>query len=494
MSEEDKRSFLHQLRSRNKRTDTQNVRLFQILNTAAPVSQVDKKLYGKSSKNAYHALSKRLFDTLVQFVATRNFEGESSEEMNILKLLITSRILFEHKQYKTAIRLLNKAEQQAHQFELYALLNEIYQTQIQYAHLPNAKLLEECRRDYEINKNRVLREEQLNLIYADLKLNLFSIPWNQQQASLESYLIRLFEQHHITFDEGLTFRSLYQVLSIATNMANARRDYYAIVDYMPIAYRYVEDKKELHHKHLYYHIHILRLISYTFFRTRDFAHSMMYADRMEMQLKKDNQRYYKQYQGDLLLIQSLNLHFTQSGSTVIGDIEAFKKESSYLSSSDLTRLQLDLCLCIAYFHHQEYQKAHKILGQLPHTDTWYSQNLGMDWMVKKNLIAILLAIELGYDDLVHSRVRQFKKLYADYDKQNNEPRILIYVQLVYTYYTKPERVRTPKFHSQLKSLFTVTYTKEEDIYTLCFYAWLRCKIERRPLYETTLSMLSKPQA
>ena len=133
-SKEEQQEFARYLKQKNRRGDTKNLQLYKIL-LSENTEKIDEQLYGKPAKNAYHALHKRLQDTLIDFVATQSFKGETSEELDILRLLLAARIFFEQKQHKLALKTLAKAEQQALQFEMYAILTEIYHTKIQYAHL-----------------------------------------------------------------------------------------------------------------------------------------------------------------------------------------------------------------------------------------------------------------------------------------------------------------------------------------------------------------------
>ncbi|MDE0597936.1 MAG: hypothetical protein OSB51_02055, partial [Dokdonia donghaensis] len=91
--------------------------------------------YGSSNRNAYHALSKRLQDSLIDFIATRSFETETSEDMTVFKWILTARILYEQDQIDPAHKLLKKAIKRAKQLDLYTALVEAYHTQIQYSHL-----------------------------------------------------------------------------------------------------------------------------------------------------------------------------------------------------------------------------------------------------------------------------------------------------------------------------------------------------------------------
>ena len=89
LSEEEKREFILQLNRKNRIKNVKNVLLFEFLDSNIN-DDLDIKLYGKPSKNAYHALCKRLQDSLLDYIAYKSFANEISEEFEILKLLRAS--------------------------------------------------------------------------------------------------------------------------------------------------------------------------------------------------------------------------------------------------------------------------------------------------------------------------------------------------------------------------------------------------------------------
>ena len=166
------KKFILELKHRNKRNDTKNLQLFILLDNPRSINNIDEVLYGKSAKGAYHALCKRLHDSLIDYIATKNFDGESSEEMSALKLMLASRIFFQHQQYKIAFKTLSKAELKASKYSLFSILNEIYQTQIMHAHLNDSINLQNVIHKYQANKANIQLEEKLNLFYATIQKEL----------------------------------------------------------------------------------------------------------------------------------------------------------------------------------------------------------------------------------------------------------------------------------------------------------------------------------
>jgi hypothetical protein len=118
-------------------------------------------------QRAYHALSKRLHDLLIDFIATKGFDKESSEEMNALKLLLAG-IFFQQKQPYIAFKTLAKAEIIAGKHSLFNILNEI----------PNATIAPS---KYNFGFTNVIDKYQANKLNMGLEenLNLFCLPYRR---------------------------------------------------------------------------------------------------------------------------------------------------------------------------------------------------------------------------------------------------------------------------------------------------------------------------
>ncbi|KAA3625581.1 MAG: hypothetical protein DWP94_00515, partial [Flavobacterium sp.] len=250
-SSEDKREFLNYLKKKNRRGDAKNTTLFKLIDQGK-TTDLDVKLYGKPARNSYHALCKRLQDSLITYVAEKSFSGETSEEMQVMKLLLASRIFFEHKQTKIALKTLEKAEKNAMENDLYSILAEIYQTKIQYAHLhPNAKygdIVEAAIRNQEFQQ----RELRLNIAYASIKDQL-----SNRNTAIETIINTTFKEHGIAIDDKLTYKSLFQLLQIISTSAQLRSDYHSVMPQVNRISMVVNKKKRQAGKHLYYHIEIL---------------------------------------------------------------------------------------------------------------------------------------------------------------------------------------------------------------------------------------------
>ncbi|MBC2846479.1 hypothetical protein [Winogradskyella flava] len=484
---EDQQKFISYLAEKNKRKDTKNIQLFKLLtNRNLNSKAVCRQLYKVENCNAYHALRKRLFQSLIDFTANKNLEDENSIDMQIIKYILASRTYLLQKNYDVAYKILDKAERLADEHLLYPILNEIYHTKIQYApSYPKINLENLIFKQTENHKKHQL-EDQLNIVYAKLKSVLNTISYQGKVVDFENELHIILKNNNIELSESLSFKSLYQILAIVNISALVTNSYFEIENFVLKSYKILKEKKETN-KQLYYQIHIVYIIANTLFRNRKFKSSLKYIQEMEelMLLKKGV--YLKEFILKKTLVEALNHNFSDNQNKAIDLVEAtINKKHGDIESL----LDLHLSLLMFYFQKEDYSKAKSAASNFYHKDSYYIEKAGIDWVIKKSLAEILLYIELQEEDLLYSRLKSFRRRYSTYLKEINQKRILIFLNFAERIYKNPELVNNKNLEEELKSTFEWTSLQQEDLFVISFYAWLKNKIEKNELYHTTLKLLT----
>ena len=487
LSTEDHQKFVNYLQQKNKRKDTKNIQLFKLLAYSTYDSKaICKQLYKVDKSNAYHALRKRLLQSLIDYTANKNLEDENSIDMQIAKYILASRTFLLQNNFNIAYKILDKAERLADEHSLFAIRNEIYHTKIQYA--PNyPKInLEDLINKQKANQKKHQLEDQLNIVYAKLKSILNKVAYQGNVIDFESELEHLLKAHHIEINTSLSFKSLYQILAIANISAFVTKKYYSIESFVMKSYDILKQKKETD-KQLFYQIAIVYIIANTLFRNKKFETSLLYIKEMEqlMQLKKG--AYYKTFILKKTLVEALNLNYSNKQNEAIALVEKYITKKH---KDTETLLDLQLTCFMFHFQREDFTKAKSISSKFYHSDQWYKEKAGIDWIIKKNIAELLLYIELQEDDLFFSRLKSFRRRYSTYLKEIGQTRILQFLKFAELYYIKPKTVTTEDFKDQLETTFEWITIHEEDIFVISFYAWLKSKVENNTIYLTTLQLLN----
>ena len=487
LTPEEQQQFISHLQHKNKRKDTKNIQLFKILASGnSETTSICLSLYGQKKSGAYHALRKRLYKSLIDFVAHTNMEEENTMEMQIIRYVIAARNFLHTKQFNMAFNILNKAKTLAEEHFLFNLLTEIYHTQIQYAYtqpqINLAALIEKA----DANQKKHLAEERLNNAYAMIRAQVNDSLLKGIPVDI-TYIIReTLTKYNIDTNDSLTFKSLYQLATIVSLIAYSTKHYYKIEDFMVDIYNRV-DQHQHKEKQLYYHIQVIYQLANMYFRNKKFQLTFKYLKRMESHMLQRNKKFYQSTYSKYANLLALTYNFTGNVDQAISIVEESiaKKHSDRESYFDL-----QLSLGMYYFLKTDYKKALKQINSLHHTDQWYEQRTNREWVMKKKLIEILLFVELDYEDLFESRVLSFKRKYGQHLKSVQQERVLTYLNLVEYLYLNPSEAASKEFNERVAQSFIYLHESIEDIFVMTFYAWLKAKMQQTPLYPTVLEMIN----
>lgn len=488
---EEQQRFIHYLRQKNKRKDIKNIQLFKLLvKNELTSKEISSRLYSSNMPNAYHALRKRLYQSLIEFIANINLEEGNSIDMQIIKYILAARIFLQKGQYKVAYHILNKAEALANEHYLFTLLSEIYHTQIQYSYSYNQHNIDNLIYKFQLNQKNHHLENQLNIVYAKIRQTLNEISFQGEVVDFQNILNSTLNEYNIDLNEALSFKSIYQLMTIVSISAFVTNDYLKIEPFLLNTYKSIRTHSHKD-KQLYYHIHVVYLIANTLFRNKKFQESLSYLEHMEHLMIEEKKKHFNTFKLKYNLLLGLNLNYTNKQPQAIETLAPI----SNLNHPDIeTLFNIKLSLITFYFQQQNYKRAHAQFSKLYHTDQWYIKKVGIEWVIKKNLIEILLHIELKNIDLVESRIASFKRSYFKYLKKNKQDRVITYLLIIETFYKTPEKTLETKFKSHIESSFEWIGPIKEDIFVISFYAWLKSKIDNEDLYLTTLDLINKSKA
>ena len=487
-TKEEVSDFQNYLKRKNKRKDAKNIQLFNyFLEGSLSTNEMCLALYQTLNKDAYHALKKRLNQSIIDFIATKSLEGENSNEMQLFKLILVAKKFLANKQYHVGYKILDKAEVIAKEHYFFPFLNEIYHTKIEFANSYPKANLDNLIEKFNKNQEQLILEDKLNIVYAKVKEALYRAEFKAEILDFQSVIDRIIEEQNISLSETMSFKSLYQLLTVINISAFITKDYFNIESFLLNIYGDLENNKDKK-RQLYYHIQVVYMIANTLFRNKKFTQSLSYLEVMGELMNQHKGKYFSQFILKYHLLLGLNYNYSNRHEEAIQLFESHVP-SKNKDIESLLAIYLSLIMC--YFQQGDFKRAYQILTEFYHSDQWYEEKAGKEWVMKKSIIEILLNLELGNLDLVESRLRSFKRRYYPYLKEMKRDRVITYISLVEYYYKFPEKITSIEFKERVKNSFEWTTVEREDIFVMSFYAWLKSKMEQNDLYETTLKLVNK---
>lgn len=479
------KSFEDFLRQKNKRRDVKNIALLKIIRTDDIASL--NKLYPalENDRDAYHAGRKRLKDGLLRFLSMQALDQGDDDNFEARRHFVLGRYLLEHGSDVLAQQQLTKAAALAEEAEQFGLLNEVLLLQLRFAHRNSGLSIERLSQELTDNQERLAMEVRLHIAYAHIRQRIRQIQLKKGIIDLTELITGTMQRYRIDTRDFMSYRSLYQILCIADEYAAICQNYALIGSYILQSEDFLRSRNDAPGRQLFYHLHLLHFLANYHFRSRQYATSFFWLDKMDVILLE-----YPAYRPGFWLrqqmLRALNEYFSGNAATAIGLAKAaLVRAGKTAVSQDID----DLNACLVLFYSQQQDEtclAH--LATLTRSDAWYEKQMGMLWSIRKNIMEIVVQAQFDNTELALSRSESFKRRYKDFLRSSGEQRVLDFVKLLDQYIRKPGIVHRSGYQAAVAAL---SGSREgQDVFSLSFIAFLLSRWQKAGPYQVTLQLLA----
>jgi len=480
LSDDECGAFVKYLQLRNRRSEARNVELFEAI-----LASKEKKLKVELGTNAYNVLRNRLKHRLIDFVAESTIQKEGSADFQLSKRFITAKRLLKQGKSESAFQLLVKLEKEASELENFTLEGEVQQLMIENAHLSGAPKLDELFTRSNRNLQRQQQGTKFNLAYARIRLAYQQVEFEGGQIDLAKLLEETFAEFSISTETGFIFSSLHQMVQLYDIYGAYSKNYHEINLFFVDKLRALQGGPTDTERNSHYHIEILYAVANIYFRRKDFQSSLAFLAEMKQQMDRFEQKHAHQFELKHRMLTALNLNH-------VGEFEAAlslitETLQSPINSNEL--IQMRLALAMMQFQQGELRECQRTISKFGHTDGWYEKHLGIEWTLHKLTMEILLHIDLENYDYAESRLKSLLRKHKEFLNGEGKQQARPFLKLVEIILREPSVVSTEKFHEQVEQSIQWRREGEEDVFSINFYAWLKSKLERKDLYETTLELV-----
>ncbi len=494
-SPDDRKEFRQFIqRQRRKQKGRMDVRLYDLLMQARERStdELLAQLYpAEPNAVAYYALRKRLLRHLMDFLLLRQHQQDPTAAASVRGLLTLAHYLFEAGVGRLAWNTLRKAEKLARTNEQYELLNAVYNLQIARAHSPHADELTDIVRRRNGNKKDADEEERANIADSLIRQRLRQARVQGRAGeSFDEILDQVLREYDLQEAFARRPTLLFRLMSIARAAMLVRRDYSSFAPFVMRCYHLMEKRHGFAPAHREAQSGLLFMIAHALYRTRRFAESVTYLERLREVLEAGPRLHRTAMWPRYNFLLAANYAFLRRNAEGIGLLEQVLQ----LGLAPREELTARLGLGFHYFAEGQFQKANQVLQAIGRTDHFCEQEMGVEWVINRNMGEMLIQFELGNPDLAFNRLRAIERLVKERFGADGGgyAAVLCYLQLVGEVFDDPASARTPDFAARMLQIPAFVPQEQEDLQALSFFSWLRSRVQCRPYYAVLVELATSP--
>lgn len=464
------RFFIQRSRQKKGRKD---LALFNLLSSGQSDTMQLKHQLGVND-NAYHTLRKRLYKHLSEFVILKSMDQDATAAGRVNATYTMAKYLFQQGLSAAGWKLLLRAEHYGRQYELFDLLNTIYLLQIEYCHLNNDLELSRITRRYEQNSDKLKQSEKIIVLQAVLKERVLDARKQGQEVSFEDILTETLTDFKMKRLSRESPKILFSLMSTLRQWVVVSKEFHAFEPTLERCYLSLT-QRENH----YYIVQLLVMLAHTKYRTKKFSESMHYLEVLSPHLEQTPVHFQKSTLIKVNQLKAANLIFLGGLKESITILEELVRQKL----PERVRGNVITNLGIYHFYQQDYRRCIQLLNTYEHTDTWYKNHLGMEWLLKRDLMAVLLFNDAEQKDLAESRIRSIERKYKVLFDQKRYKRAATFLSLIKRIVYEEEVLDLADLEKKVQVSWEWVPRREEDLQAMIFYAWLRSKITRQTFYE-----------
>lgn len=471
-------NFIQRDRYKKQRKD---LKLFELLlGEEQSASELQKELELPNA-NAYHALRRRLYQHLSDFVLIRSTQEEMSSMSRVNGMLSMARHLFSTGSDKLAWKILERAERMAAQNELYEVLNTIYMVQVEmFDSAPKGSLNRIIKR-FDANKEKLILSERAAIAKGVIREKVLKFKKGGQDVDLAAVLnesVQAFELKNQMIDIP---KLLFTLLETIRGAVVASKDFHSFEPIVEQAFSSLAEKGDHH-----YNARILYMLAHTRYRNKRFSASQVDLLLIEAELDHCSRSFRRTMLHKVAQLRAGNSIFLNELDKAISILEGLL-EDKMLAARSANNVRLNLV--VYYFFNAQAEKARDTMNQLQRSDKWYKEHMGIEWLLKRDLNELLLYHELNEPDLVSSRIRSIQRKYKELFKQHTYKRVEIFIGLVKEYVENEMLIDLEALEEKVEMSWEWLPKEEEDLQAMMFYAWFRSKLSQKGLYATVLELI-----
>jgi hypothetical protein len=471
---------------------TLELKLFNAMLANADASNKDLSycLYGAFKKEAYFGVRKRLNQKASEFIHALETEKDKTKAALVRSYLTLADRLLRFNKPSGAAQFLKKARTITIEKKNKELLDQILFTEV--------KNIEKFKSDadetilqWEENELKLRSKRRYEIVHARLRHELNKAKRAGVILDAAAITDSLYKEFKLTPEEAADPEIMRQLTSAARSAILSVKDYSKIEPFILRIYTRLEKRAAFTDNHISCQIEFLFMLVHAMYRNLKFAECKKWLAVMERQMDA-HPTLSLLHQHRFISLKAEIEAYTGNNSAAIELLESTLKEK-FAQEDESEYLNMKLNLAVCYFNADRWREANSILIQLPNDKALHVLTKGKEWILKKNMIQMIVQYELGHDDIAQSMLKLMQKNYNTMLRQPLYTLTGHFLKFTGRMVANRDVVDSPAFHQEVNAARRSWPKGKEDIHAISFFCWLKCKMLGRKYYEVLIERVNRIQ-
>ncbi|MEO0404868.1 MAG: hypothetical protein AAF193_08355, partial [Bacteroidota bacterium] len=432
-------AFEKQLRDRKGRKGVLDVELIRALRTSGfNKEHFIQSKYGKfnsASLDKYHALRIRVTNHLLSFLATQQ-EGVRELEMEVMENIHASRGLMKIGELEWAGQLLDKASRIADKHDLHFMKSWILHEKMISSTRINFNLDQLEKSSSDVNQQIELDQRMQmgqSMLFREIRAR------KSKGTAVEplGILHQVVEKYDLDQESLEDPSTAHQLCVMFRKVLVANKEFPELLEFLLDVKNRID---QVEHKSptAYQHAEMMYMLAHAHYRCRNYSEALKHIKHLYAAIQNLDKMEHERWFRKGVLLEGQVRSFSGELKSAIQLLQEMMGHSSF-KNAQIDKCTLTLNLAVLYFQSGFFSEVLKILDELRRRDSWYSENMGFEWMLKKKMIELITLVELEELDSAQKRIDTIRSYESAFFMQKPYRRILKFLEMIELYMEDKDR-------------------------------------------------------
>lgn len=434
---------------------------------------ISKKLYD-NNKNAFYQLKNRLLNDIINTLTFQKLNNDN--DISVFKLIIIGKSLREKGLFDLSFEFLKNAEKKALKFELYEILNLIYNEIIKLSYDNNDIDVLEFLKKRKVNNHHVNQLKEIDDVLAAVN---FRLKKTQNYQSTTPKIISILEDTIKEYSDNPAIlksdKLKLKIVQSTSKLLLQKRNYKDLEVFLKHSLADLEKDHVFNKKNHHIKLQTLTYLINCLFKNKKYQESIEKThllrkamDEYDGYLRNKYMFYY--YNG-------LVINYSILDNQKAIDILLTAKSDTSIQNSDYHYFFICSNLALQYFDNKQYKPSIKILSRIILHQNFLT--FDVSFQIKILAAELIIRYEIGNYDILEMRIKKIRSRLKDLLSNRSYARehllIKVISKLIYTQRIDLNKSLMDDIHTLL-SIATTEQANETDI--INYNKWIENKISQ----------------
>lgn len=449
-----------------------------------------EKLYGDKNMKAFYSARQRLQQKVYDFASVCELEDDSTRSAAIRNMENIASRLLRYNKSDEAAELFSKAGTEAKKYRHLGLLDQVLFRQAKYSQKLNLDVPLSIR-NWKSNSIDLEKKREVEILRVTLKNEVSVSKDTGDPREADAMIDRIFSAIEITQEQ---LKDPYFVLELTAMSRDAflsEKKYKLIEPYVVRMYTRLLEIDAFDKTTIACEIEFVLMIAHAQYRNLKFRECEERLKFVDSISTKDISEALA-HMPKIMALRAGICFYTDKLQQSIAQLEAALQDKAVLADKK-EYYNIMVNLSVNYFAAKRYRDANAMMVALPR-DSALRSLMGKEWLMKKDMIYMLIQYHLGNDDIALTFLTRSEETFAELFDKPIYKLSGKFLELIEKIFKDRNVIKDAKFIREVHDARKSWPKDQQDLHAITFYCWLKALLVGKDYYEVLVEKVNGADA